>query len=115
MAYQLILFIKFLGILLYAGGVAGAFLVEDPAARRRATHLVASPGLALTWTMGYLLARTLHIRFHEIWILGGFWFSLASLLMLIRSVKRGRRTPGAFLATAAPYLMALALMIFRPS
>jgi hypothetical protein len=113
--YRLVLVLKFVGVLLYAGGLIASFVASSLAERRRAVHAVASPGLLLTWIAGYLLTLEQQIPLTEAWTLGGLFCSLASQLALVNSVSRDRRTPGAFLAAFVPLLAVLVLMVFRPT
>ncbi|WP_394834861.1 hypothetical protein LVJ94_51025 [Pendulispora rubella] len=113
--YRVFLFLKFAGVLAYAGGLAGAFLASEMPARKRAVHAIASPGLVLTWVAGSIMASQLGVRMTELWILGGLLLSFFSLLGLIYSVSRDRRTPAAFSVVALPLLTVLALMVFRPT
>jgi hypothetical protein len=113
--YRLILLVKLVGVVAYAGGLAGAFLASAPADRRRAVHAVASPGLVVVWLAGYLLVRRLGVALTEPWIAGAFALSLFSLLVLVHSASRDRRTHAAFAAAVVPLLAVLFLMVFRPT
>ena len=68
--YQIALVFKFLGVALYAGGMAASFLSSSLIERKRAVHRVASPGLLLTWIAGFCLAEILHIRWTTPWNFG---------------------------------------------
>ncbi|WP_394845447.1 hypothetical protein LZC95_51500 [Pendulispora brunnea] len=113
--YRVFLFLKFAGVLAYAGGFAGAFLAGEMPARKRAVHAIASPGLVLTWMAGCLVANESGIGLRELWILGGLVLSFLSLLGLVYSVSRDRRTGAVFSAAAIPLLTVLALMVLRPT
>ena len=113
--YRLILLLKLVGVLLYAGGLIAAFVSTSLKERKRAVHAIASPGLVVTWVGGYLLTTQLHLPLTELWIIGGLVFSLISQLALVYSVSRDRRTVPAFLAAAIPLLLVVALMVFRPT
>jgi hypothetical protein len=115
LTYRLLLLCKFLGVVAYAGGLAGSFLSSAPAERKRAAHLVASPALIVTWAAGAALAGKLGVRLIELWVIGGFALSLVSQLALITSVSRGSRSPAALACSAAPLALVLALMVFRPT
>lgn len=115
LTYPLLLVLKFVGVMLFAGGYVAAFVASEPSERRRAVHDVASPGLGLTWLAGFLLTLQLGIAWNELWILGGFLFSLIVQLTLVYSVERARRTRGvAALAGAALFVVVL-LMVLRPT
>jgi uncharacterized membrane protein len=113
--YRVILLIKFVGVLLYAGGLIGSFVATSLVDRKRAVHSIASPGLVVTWIAGYLLTTQLHIALTELWIIGAIFLSLASQLALVYSVKRERRTVSAFVTSVGPLLLVLVLMVFRPT
>ena len=113
--YRIILFLKLIAVLAYAGGVAGAFLATEPADRRRAIHALASPSLLAIWLTGYALTSQLGVPLTELWVLGALLLSLASLLGAIHSVARDRRTLGALAMSALPLAAVLGLMVFRPT
>ena len=113
--YRFILLIKFVGVLLYAGGLIGSFVATSLVDRKRAVHSVASPGLVITWSAGYLLITQLHVPLTELWILGAIVLSLVSQLALVYSVSRDRRTVGAFVMSGVPLFLVLVLMVFRPT
>jgi hypothetical protein len=115
LTYRLLLVLKFVGVVLYGGGLIAGFAATVPADRKRAVHAIASPGLVLTWLAGYLLTTQLILPLTELWILGGLVLSLVSQLALVHSVSRGRRTLGAFAAAFGPLLLVLGLMVFRPT
>lgn len=112
--YQLLRLLKFSGVMLFAGGTVGSFIASAPAERRLAVHGLASPGLLITWTAGYLLAVSLGIGLGELWTLGGLLLSFAAHLGLLRSVNRPRST-SAIVIVAAPLFLVLLLMVFRPT
>ena len=113
--YRVILLIKLVGVLLYAGGLIGSFVATSLVDRKRAVHSIASPGLVITWTAGYLLTTQLHLPLTELWILGGIVLSLASQLALVYSVARDRRTASALVTSVGPLFLVLVLMVFRPT
>jgi hypothetical protein len=114
-AYQILRLIKFLGVILYAGGLIGSFVATAHADRKRAVHAVASPGLVVTWIAGYLMTTQLQIPLMELWVIAGLVLSLVSQLALVHSVARDRRTLGAFVSTVAPLFVVLLMMVFRPT
>ncbi len=113
--YRVILLIKFVGVLLYAGGLIGSFVATSLVDRKRAVHSIASPGLVITWSAGYLLIMQLHVPLTELWILGAIILSLVSQLALVYSVSRDKRTVGALVMSGAPLFLVLVLMVFRPT
>jgi len=115
LTYRLLHLAKFVGVILYGGGLIASFVATSPVERRRAVHSVASPGLVITWIAGYLLTMKLHIPLTELWILGGLVFSLLSQLTLVHSVTRQPRTLASFACAFGLLLLVLLLMVFRPS
>ncbi|AUX48399.1 hypothetical protein SOCE26_099330 [Sorangium cellulosum] len=114
-AYQILLLIKFVGVILYSGGLIGSFVATALVDRKRAVHAVASPGLVVTWIAGYLLTTQLQVPLTELWIVAAIPLSLVSQLALVHSVSRDRRTTGAFVSAFAPLFMVLLMMVFRPT
>ncbi|MDB4973864.1 MAG: hypothetical protein JWN48_2205 [Myxococcaceae bacterium] len=113
--YKAVLVLKLTGVLAFAGGFAAAFLASGLPERRRAVHGLASPALLLVWLTGYFLTTELQIPLTELWILGALVLSLVSMLALVHSVSRDRRTRPVFLVAAIPLLLVLVLMVFRPT
>lgn len=115
LTYPFLLVLKFVGVMLFAGGYVAAFVASDPSERRRAVHDVASPGLGLTWLAGFLLTLQLGIAWNELWILGGFLFSLIVQLTLVYSVERAKRTRGVAVLAGVGLVAAVLLMVLRPT
>ena len=57
--YELIRFLKFAGVLGFAGGAVASLVARDLAHRRIAVHRIASTSLLVAWIGGYLLADAL--------------------------------------------------------
>ncbi|WP_437672848.1 hypothetical protein [Sorangium sp. So ce131] len=114
-AYQGILVLKFLSIMGYAGGAVGAFLCQDPAARKRAVHRVASPCLLATWLSGYALLVLNSWPLFELWIVGALLLSLVANAVLVYCVARERRDLPAFLWSALPVVCIVMLMVLKPA
>ncbi|NOK34215.1 hypothetical protein HMI49_13515 [Corallococcus exercitus] len=112
--YRLLLLLKFVGVVLYGGGLVGALVATTSQDRKRAVHAIASPGLVVTWTAGYLLTLQFQLALTEAWILGGLSLSLVSQLALVAMATRERRTLTGALMAAVPFFLVLVLMIFRP-
>ncbi|NOK16313.1 hypothetical protein [Corallococcus carmarthensis] len=112
--YRLLLLLKFVGVVLYGGGLVGALVATGSLERKRAVHAIASPGLVVTWTAGYLLTLQLNVALTEPWVLGGLSLSLVSQLALVAMATRERRTVVGALLAAVPFFCVLVLMIFRP-
>jgi hypothetical protein len=112
--YRVVLVLKFVGVFLYVGGLTASFVASTPGDRKRAVHAVASPGLVVTWLGGYLLTTRLGVPLTECWVVGALIFSFVSQLALVRSVSR-ERSAVALVATSAPLLLVLVLMVFRPT
>ena len=112
--YRALHLLKFVGVMLLAGGTFGSFLARDPADRKRAVHGIASTGLLLTWLAGYGLSLVLGLTLGELWILGGLLLSFTSHVALVLSVSR-RPSKAAAFAVFVPLLLTLTLMVFRPT
>ncbi|WP_223645106.1 hypothetical protein [Corallococcus sp. EGB] len=112
--YRLLLLLKFVGVVLFGGGLVAALVATTSRDRKRAVHAIASPGLVLTWSAGYLLTLQLNVALTEPWILGGLSLSLVSQLALGALATHERRTLTGALLAAVPFFFVLVLMIFRP-
>lgn len=115
MLYRVLLVLKLVSVLAYAGGVVGAFAPSALQDRKRAAHGIAGPSLLAVWVFGYLLAEATNVSLMELWILGGFALSTASQGVISRAVALDLRGWGAFCAAALPLLLVLVLMVFRPT
>jgi len=114
-AYQLVLVVKFLSVLGYAGGLVAAFLASDPEVRKRAVHKVASPSLLVIWLTGYTLLLMSGVSLVELWAVGGLVLSLLANGALVFCVTRERRSAGAFACCAVPLACAVMVMVFKPT
>jgi small neutral amino acid transporter SnatA (MarC family) len=115
LTYQLLLLVKFIGVVVYGGGLVAAFLSTSLPERKRAVHRVASPALLVIWVAGFFLTLELGVSLLELWIIGGLVLSFVSQGALVRSVTRDTRSVSAFLFAACPLVLVLALMVFRPT
>jgi hypothetical protein len=114
LTYRLLLLLKFVGVVLFGGGLVAALVATTSRERKRAVHGIASLGLVVTWTAGYLLTLQLNVALTEPWILGGLSLSLVSQLALVAMATHERRTVAGALLAAVPFFCVLVLMIFRP-
>jgi hypothetical protein len=114
LVYRLLIVAKFVGVVVFGGGLVARFLARDAESRQRAIHAVASPGLILVWAAGYGLTVTLDVALTELWILGGLVFSLASQVALVAFGKR-ETSPLVIAASAVPLVVVLFFMAFRPT
>jgi hypothetical protein len=114
-AYQVLLVLKFLGVLGFAGGAITAFLAGDTATRRSAVHRVASPCLLATWVFGYVLLALNGWPMFEFWIVAAIFLSLIANGLLAYCVARDRRSLQAFLWSAAPVVVIVVLMVRKPT
>jgi hypothetical protein len=113
--YEMIRFVKFAGVLLFAGGVVAALVARDLKDRQVAVHRVASPGLLATWIGGYLLADALAQRFWQVWLVAAYLLTFALQGVLTWSVAReGRRGAVAVTASVALLVASLVMMVWRP-
>lgn len=112
--YRLLLLVKLLAVLGYAGGLGAGLLTSSLPERRRAVHAVASPALAVVWLTGYALCEQLGVGLGELWVLGGLCGSFVSLAALVASLHAARRSTSAALSVFALGAV-LALMVLRPT
>lgn len=114
--YELIRFLKFAGVLGFAGGAVASLVARDLDSRRIAVHRVASPSLLVAWIGGYLLAEVLARPLSELWIVAGFALSFLTQGALVWSVSvEGRRGPRACVAVVGFLVANLAIMVWRPT
>lgn len=113
--YRLLMWFKLSGVCLFAGGLLAAFLASDLTERKRAVHAIASPAVLVIWGAGYGLSVLREIPLTTPWLAAGIGLSLASQLALVYAVARDRRDAKMLAAAALPFMLALTLMIFRPS
>ena len=113
--YRLLLLVKFVGVLLFAGSAVALVVARDLEDRKVAVHRVGSPGLLITWGAGYALTEASGVPFTELWVLGAFALTFLAQGALTWSVSRpGRPVRGPATVAAACLLAVLALMIWKP-
>ena len=113
--YRICLVCKLVGVALYAGGIVAAFVATTKKERHFATHWITSIAITIIWTAGSVLAAQLKVRLFELWILGGFAMTLVSKGVLVRSLYREKPLPRDMIATGISFVVAIALMVFRPT
>jgi len=113
--YHLLHLLKFIGVILFGGGMVGSFVASSTADRKRLVHGVASPGLVITWLAGYLLTLQLGVPLGELWVLGGLGLSFFAHLALLRNAGREAPDLAGRLSAAVPLILVLVLMVFRPT
>ncbi len=114
-AYHASVLIKFIGVVLFAGGMMASFVATGLPERKLAVHRIASPGLLLTWLGGAGAAELTAVPLTEAWIVGGVVFSFLSMSGLVISVSREMKSPGWVLFATVPLLIVLVLMVSRPT
>jgi hypothetical protein len=110
----LLLLVKLLAVLGYAGGLGASLLSRSLSERRRAVHSIASPCLAVVWLTGYVLTERLGVGLGELWVLGGLAGSFVSLSAAIASLHVPRPARAGAISALA-LATALALMVLRPT
>jgi integral membrane protein len=78
-AYVLWRIVKFLGLVVLAGGIAGSILSTERRQRLALTYAYAVPGFVITWSAGWMLMKASDRALTEPWILTGAAASLLSL------------------------------------
>jgi hypothetical protein len=69
----------------------------------------------VVWASGYVLTQVRGIALTELWVLGAWLSSFISQLAVIHSVEKNVRTPRALVIAVVPLLLALGLMVVRPT
>jgi hypothetical protein len=105
---------KWIGVLTFVSGLAGAFLLRDPDQQRQAATWLAAPGMVVTWLGGYALLEDHGFSLRSTWVSGALLITIAQLHLALAAV----RTPGRRLlygaVAAALLIVTLVLMIERP-
>ncbi len=114
-AWALLRLLKFVSVLAYGAGVGIALSSAPLSLRKRAVHSFASPALLSTWGAGYLLTLYQGTSLSEAWILGGFLSSTFGQLVLVRTCRTERVTPGQSALIVGALLLTLLCMVFRPT
>lgn len=81
--------LKYVGVLMFAMGIAGALLPNEQRMRQRAALWIAAPGFVLTWFAGYGLTRELGLSLGEPWISISMVASMAALHETLRATEPG--------------------------
>lgn len=106
---------KLLGVLAFFAGAVGATCCKDYEDRQRSAHRLAAPGFFMLWAFGVGLAQFSHISLASTWLLVGAFCSLVIInAVLYAAGKPDRATRGARLFALGPFVVALALMVWRP-
>lgn len=111
----LVRFTKFLALLVYAAGFGAGLANLETTTRKRAIHLLASPALIVVWLCGYLLTFYTGVSLTQLWVVGGFAFSLIAHLVVTRVARHPRVTTGQRALALGLVAVALCLMVFRPT
>jgi hypothetical protein len=114
-------FAKFVGILAFGMGIAGALMGGSTAQRQRAAYWLATPGFLLTAVAGYGMSKATGASLGAPWIAGSLLLSLVVLDLTVRSVEPGRspeaappRSLARVVAIIGALVIILALMVWRP-
>jgi hypothetical protein len=106
--------LKYVGVLAFAMGIAGALLPAEQRARQRAALWIAAPGFVLAWIAGYGLTKQLGVSLGEPWVTISMVASMAALHETLRATEPGR-TPTRLHASLviALLLISLTSMVVR--
>jgi hypothetical protein len=113
--YSLLKIAKFLAILVYVGGLSGAFVTRNAEWQRVLVHRVASPALLLVWGLGYALTGVIGTTLTELWVLGGLGLSLVSHAALVFSAAQGRQDRRTLAWATIPLVLTIVLMVTKPT
>lgn len=106
---------KWVGLMTFSAGVAGAVLPSSWEDRQRAVYQLATPGFVLTWMAGYGLMRSTSVSMGSPWISGTLLLSLVTLQAIVWGVERPDRRRGVVAVVALGGLLgSTALMVARP-
>lgn len=113
-AWLIVRLLKYIGMLTFAMGIAGALLPNEQRRRQAAALWLATPGFVLTWLGGYGLTRQLGLSLGAPWISISMLASLLCLHETLRASEPGR-TPSPLHTTLILLLLAvsLAAMVLR--
>jgi hypothetical protein len=106
--------LKWIGVLAFAMGIAGALLPNEQRIRQRAALWIAAPGFVLAWFAGYGMTKQLGLSLGEPWISISMVASMAALHETLRATEPGR-TPSRLHASLvlALLLISLTSMVVR--
>lgn len=112
--WLLLRLLKYIGVLAFAMGIAGALLPNEQRLRQRAALWIAAPGFVLTWFAGYGLTRELGVSLGAPWVTISMVASMAALHETFRATEPGR-TPSRLHASLviALLLISLTSMVVR--
>lgn len=106
--------LKWIGVLTFVTGLAGAFLLSDHEQRRRSAQWVATPGLVLTWLGGYGLLTWSGISLASTWVSGALLITITLLALALTAVRHPSMRLGYGAFAALLLLGNLLLMIEKP-
>lgn len=105
---------KWVGVLTFVSGLAGAFMLRDPDQQRQAATWLAAPGLVITWLGGYALLEDHSFSLRSTWVSGALLITMVQLHLALAAVRKpALRWVFGGLA-AALLVVTLVLMIERP-
>lgn len=108
-------FAKFVGMLAFGMGIAGALVGGTAQRRQRAAYWLATPGFLLTAVAGYGLVKATGVSLGAPWVAGSLVLSLVALDLTVRSVEPGRpRSVARVVGIVGSLVVILAMMVWRP-
>lgn len=113
-AHQMLLTVKLLAVMGFAGGAIASFVSEDPLTRRRAVHGIASPALVVVWLCGYALLHLMGLPLGECWVSVSLGLSVITNTVLAVAAARGWRAPPVMLLVATLITVIVMLMVAKP-
>lgn len=100
---------------LFASGVLGTLVSDDPVTRKRSAYLLAGPGFGGSWALGFVLTPLSGASYLAPFVLVGMLTSMLALhIALYRAGKPGRGGRTSVLVGTLALLGTFALMTFRP-
>lgn len=111
---QVLLFVKFAGVMLIGGGVVASATQQDAEARKRAIMVFVAIGMMMSWCAGYLLTRLLYVSAIELWPVLGALLPLLAYAALLRSLKHPSGFSLPFGLGVLLLLSTVAAMVWKP-
>lgn len=105
---------KWVGVLTFVTGLAGAFLLRDETQQRQAAMWLATPGLVLTWLGGYGLLEAHGFSLRSAWVTGALLITMALLHLAFAAIRKPRWRWIYGSVAALLLIVNLILMVERP-
>jgi hypothetical protein len=113
--YLFVRTLKFIGLALFAAGIAGTFGAVDATGRRRWAEIVAASGYVLSWMAGLGLGATSGTQLGQRWVgIGALLGTSAILATLSQAHLAKERSGGLSLVAGGSFVAAIVVMVWKP-